>query len=96
MSEGQTLGPDQIGRVRTSHAYDPDTCAFEPDRDDTANSSRAEDCNASAHVTAPKPTAGCRTPCRDRDAATRRDAPPPLVQPSHPPSRRATAWCRTP
>jgi len=77
MSEGQTLGPDQIGRFRTSHAYDPDL-AFEPDRDDTSNRAgpriaRVRPCRESSRLQ--KPTSGCRTPCRDCTAGTKPTRP---------------------
>src|SRR6266516_7861034 len=50
MSQGQTLGPDQIGRVRTGYTNDPDTRTHQADREHAADCPGTE--NRDRHVCA--------------------------------------------
>ena len=46
--QGQTLGPDEIGRVRACDTDDPDTCAHQADREHAADRTGSE--NRNRHV----------------------------------------------
>ena len=51
VSQGQSLGRDQCGRVRAGDADDPNACADEPDGEHSADGPGAEhtDCAGSRH-----------------------------------------------